>query len=103
MIIKLDLDYGNYPLWLCNDKLEIIENGIDDEIDEETSMEINNLMDFYNSLFYEYNDEFIIRNVTDEEKKFIINISDNICNKLNKLFNGKYIIINQLIKKPWLY
>ncbi|WP_066728970.1 hypothetical protein [Sneathia sanguinegens] len=99
--IRIDLEYGLYPMWLLNENGYIIDNilaeqlGLDDEITEK----VQKLQDLYDSLFINTKIEFSY--IGDKEpkkieeiKKLYLEISNKIKSKLKYRYNVKISELN---------
>ena len=98
-IIKIDLEYQCYPMWIYNVKCELVDNNIAIELENDSFIvkALDDIQETYNSLYEDNEVNFEYKGFANEQEKeqflFLINSTvDYIKSKLNNI----YIIENNV-------
>jgi hypothetical protein len=80
--IKILLDYRCYPIWVYNEKDELISNDLIDELKNEKEIEelLDEIQKTYDSLFIDDGKEFAYKGFEDKTRK------KEFLNKVSKAF-----------------
>jgi len=99
--IKLMLEYGAWPLWILDEKEQVIDTILPPEFKDDQIMEsqLDKLQSLYESCFINNEEEFKFIGFKDDKNKIEFNTLINvIVNKVKLLCEGKYNFVDNLTK-----
>jgi hypothetical protein len=97
--IRVMLDYGCYPVWLYDEKDNLIDTLLPEELrsNKELDSKFDDLQSRYEALFVNNEKEFSFKGFSSEheKEKFFIDWQ-NAVNELISSVNGKYPVIDEI-------
>ena len=97
--IKVFLEYNTFPVWLYNEKEEIVDNDLPQEWESDKALEdaFMELSDFYDTFFVDTPNEFRYEGCKNEkERKKLKALADFAIKLLVERNQGKYTIIDNI-------
>lgn len=92
--IKIDLEYQCYPMWIYNDKGELVDNTIANELENDTLIikALDDIQKAYDNLFEDNEMNFEYKGFANEQEKeqFLLLVNetvDSIKSKLSNVYN----------------
>ena len=95
--IKIFLDYKCYPMWIYNERNELICNGIAEELtdDKEIKTILKEIQKNYEELFEDNEITFEYKGFNNEEdKKYFLKRTNQVIEMINLKLGKNYIIEN---------
>lgn len=97
--IKIYLDYHCYPVWVYNEKGELIDNNLPEELinDNEVDEAFTRIQDIYDSLFIDNSTEFDYKGFSKEdEKEEFLKMTESAIKLIMAKLGTTYVVENKV-------
>ncbi|TRW22702.1 hypothetical protein FL857_11025 [Criibacterium bergeronii] len=97
--IKIYLDYHCYPVWVYNEKGELIDNNLPEELinDKEVDEAFTRIQDIYDNLFIDNSIEFGYKGFSrEDEKEDFLKMIENAINIIMTKLGTTYLVENNV-------